>query len=129
MAIKEITSEDFDSEVKEFKGKVLVDFVAPWCAGCRGMAPTIGMLASCYKDVKFIEVDVEKRGDIAINCEVQALPTLIIFDNGVEVFRHSGPIPAPTLEIELKKEHQESLDERACSLNTDFRGNEDGNER
>ena len=40
-----ITDDNFQKEVLEAEGKVLVDFWAPWCGPCRMMGPVIDEIA------------------------------------------------------------------------------------
>ena len=56
--IKDLTKEDFNSEVIESKGVVLVDFWAPWCGPCKMLAPLFEELDSEMDDVKFVKVNV-----------------------------------------------------------------------
>ena len=36
-----LNNENFDEEVIQSKGKILVDFYADWCGPCQGLAPII----------------------------------------------------------------------------------------
>jgi thioredoxin 1 len=77
------TAQNFQSEVLDFKGKVLVDFWASWCGPCQMLAPLIDEIDTDLKgQVKVVKVDVDAENALASTYEVNAIPTVIIFENG-----------------------------------------------
>jgi thioredoxin 1 len=69
----------------------MVDFWATWCMPCKAMAPVIDEIASQTKGkVKVGKVDVDKNGPIANQFGIQAIPTIIIFKDGIPVERLVG---------------------------------------
>lgn len=81
----EITDQNFDQEVKEFKGLVLVDFWAPWCTPCKMQGPIIEKLAEDLKDksnVKITKFNVDENQAKAQEYDIMSIPTLKIFKNG-----------------------------------------------
>lgn len=71
---------DFDSLISN---KAVVDFYATWCGPCKMFGPIFEELSSDY-DFNFIKVDVDKNSDIARKYGVMSIPTIILFENGVE---------------------------------------------
>ena len=95
--IKDLTKEDFNSEVIESKGVVLVDFWAPWCGPCKMLAPLFEELDSEMDDVKFVKVNVDKNVSLAREYKVQSIPTLVAFKDGVATGQLSGFRPKEEL--------------------------------
>jgi thioredoxin 1 len=76
----------FDAEVLQASGLVLVDFWAEWCAPCKQFMPTLGALVRQFGDrVKFIKVDVDQHDALANQLGIRALPTLMLYRDGQPV--------------------------------------------
>lgn len=94
--VAEFTDANFQSEVLDAPGPVLVDFWAPWCGPCRRIAPMIDELAAENQGaVKIGKVNVDDNAQYAQKYEVMNIPTIIVFKNGEPVQRWMG-IPAKT---------------------------------
>lgn len=93
MAVIELTTKNFETEVTEYKGKVLVDFWASWCTPCKRLSPVIDEVAEEVNDVKICKVNVEEQQALAMKFKVASIPTLIVFNDGAEVNRSMGFIP------------------------------------
>lgn len=81
---------------------VLVDFYADWCGPCKAMGPAIQAVG---KDVegkaRVIKVNIDKNQAAAMQYDVRAVPTFIIFKDGRQVWRHAGMIDKNSLEKQL----------------------------
>ena len=74
------------AELKEFikEGKVLVDFFATWCGPCKMIAPVLEELANDPSfPAKIVKVDVDEAEDAARQFGIQAIPTIMLFEDGV----------------------------------------------
>ena len=77
------TNYNFEQEVMNHKGVVLVEFWATWCGHCRMFEPAIKKFAENKKDeIKVVTVDIDEASDLAKKANIQATPTLILFKDG-----------------------------------------------
>jgi thioredoxin 1 len=81
-AVLEFTDDNFDTEVLQADGAVLVDFWAPWCGPCRQIAPVIEELAKENPGVKIGKVNIDDNPSAAERFGVNSIPTLMVFRNG-----------------------------------------------
>ena len=98
--IIEVKVENFEKEVLNSDKKVLIDFYATWCGPCNYLKPTIEEIASENEDIKIVEIDVDKNEKLVEKYNIQAMPTLIVVENGEEIRRSVGAIPKDEI-IEL----------------------------
>ena len=97
MATVEITNENFQTTIEK-PGIVLLDFWAEWCGPCRAFAPVFERASETHVDVVFGKVDTEAQQELAAGAQIQAIPTLMLFRDGVLLFRESGALPPAALE-------------------------------
>ncbi|MEO0453562.1 MAG: thioredoxin [Verrucomicrobiota bacterium] len=98
----ELTESNFENEVLQSKGMVLVDFWAEWCGPCKMIAPLLDQIADEHEGkVKIGKVDVDANSALAGKYNIRAIPTMIIFNDGQQVEEVVGMTSKAALEQKL----------------------------
>ena len=85
---KEITVENFETEVLKSENPILIDFWATWCGPCMRQGPVVEELAE--EGYAVGKVDVDQNMALAQQFRVVSIPTLILFKDGAEAQRFVG---------------------------------------
>lgn len=81
--------EELLEEVKS--GVTLIDFFATWCGPCKMLTPVLEEFDESHSsEIKIIKVDVDKGVELAAEYGIQAVPTLILVNEGKEIKRTMG---------------------------------------
>ena len=88
--IIQVDESTFDETVKGADKPVIVDFWAEWCGPCKMIAPVLEELASETDAVQIAKLNVDENPDIARRYSVMSIPTLLVFQDGVEKKRIIG---------------------------------------
>ena len=91
---KEITDSEFEQEVINSKGPVLIDFWAEWCGPCKMLGPIIEQLSVEMKDkIKIVKMNIDDNPEAPSSLGIRSIPTMMIFKNGKPVATKIGAIP------------------------------------
>ena len=98
MAVKTVTEETFEAEVRNAAVPVLADFYADWCGPCRMLRPALEQLSEERSDVKVVAVNIDEHPELADDFDVTSIPCVILFKNALEADRSIGLVPKKALE-------------------------------
>lgn len=105
MALPSVTQDSFQSEILDHKGIVFVDFFAIWCGPCKFTTPIIEELSNDpeFKNIKFVEVDVDANQELSSQYNIFSIPTFIIFKDGKPVNQLTGARDKAGFITEIKR--------------------------
>ena len=103
MGVPEFDDNNFETEVLQAKGPVLVDFWAPWCGPCRLVSPVVEAVGEAHAaKIRTVKVNTDENQQLAMRYSIFSIPTLIVFKDGRESARLVGYMPQAAMEDRLR---------------------------
>lgn len=97
-----VTNENF-AELKAGELPLVVDFWATWCGPCKAIAPAVAALAAEYDGkVVVAKCDVEEADDVAMECGIRNVPTILFFKGGQQVDKLVGAVPKAKIQEKIE---------------------------
>lgn len=91
-------TEDTFTETIENNDIVIVDAWADWCGPCKAFAPTFEKASEQHGDITFAKLDTEANQGLSAALQIQSIPTLFAFREGILLGQTSGAMPPAGLE-------------------------------
>ncbi len=100
-------AEKFNELISTSNKLVIVDFWAEWCGPCRIIKPELERLAEQYADkVELVKINVDEQDNypLAVQYQVNSIPQVTFFKNGVQADQFIGVVPGIRIE-EMIQQH------------------------
>ncbi len=86
-----VSDKNFEKEVLQETGPVVVDFWAEWCGPCKAMSPVVDEVAKTLEGkVKVVKLNIDESPDAPTKYNVRGIPTFMIFKGGQVVDTRVG---------------------------------------
>ena len=95
--MKEVTYEDWESEVILSDQTVLVYFWATWCQPCKMQGLVLTQLQEALPGLKIVKVNADEEEALIEAHNVTSIPTLILYKEGETAWELTGAKPLQVL--------------------------------
>jgi|GEM_PF-532179 len=100
--IQSVTAANWDSEVLQSKGLVVVNFYAEWSGPSQQLDTTIDELAKEYAGkVKVLKINTDENSKIAVKYKITAIPTVMFFKGGQKIDQIVGAAQKPIIKSKI----------------------------
>ena len=110
MAVTQLTQTNLDDTINN-NDIVVIDFWAPWCGPCQTFKPIFEQAAEKHEDAVFASCNTEEQSELAAMFQIQSIPTLVVFRDGIGIFGQPGMLPAEALDELIDKVRELDMEE------------------
>jgi thioredoxin 1 len=110
MAVTQLTQANLDDTINN-NDIVLIDFWAPWCGPCQTFKPIFEQAAEKHEDAVFASCNTEEQSELAAMFQIQSIPTLVVFREGIGIFGQPGMLPSEALDDLMDKVRELDMEE------------------
>ena len=98
-----VDESNFEAEVMQAVGLVLIDFYADWCGPCKRVAPILEELAREYQGKLHVyKIDTEREQELAAAFGIRSIPSLLFIPMSEQPQMAAGALPKEALEGAIK---------------------------
>lgn len=80
-----LNKDNFEAEVLNAKGLVLVDYWNEGCEPCKALMPDVEALSNVYTNVKFCKLNTTQARRLVISQKIMGLPNISLYKDGVKI--------------------------------------------
>lgn len=102
LPVVEVKHSEFEALINH-NALVFVDFWATWCGPCRQFSSVYAQVAALHPEVTFSKVNIQEETELAELFNIQSIPHLMVFKQGIAIYSESGSMPKSVL-IDLVKQ-------------------------
>jgi len=99
----DVLAKDFNKEVSEHQGKILVDFYAPWCGPCKMIAPVLEQIAEENDAMKVIKINADNSQELMTEFGIRSIPTLMLMNDGDVIATQVGAASVSQIKTFVKQ--------------------------
>jgi thioredoxin 1 len=89
--VTQITQNNYQNEVANHAGRVLIDFYTPTCPPCRAAAPILEQIATEQQGtLKVVKIDASEEAELATEFGIRAVPTFVLLNGGAKKAQLTG---------------------------------------
>ncbi|MDO5098763.1 MAG: thioredoxin family protein [Corynebacterium sp.] len=110
MALIDVTKENFEATVTQ-PGLTIVDCWSPTCRPCMQFMPVFEKAAENHPDATFAKLNTAEQMELGAALQIMAVPTIMVFRDGVLVYRDTGALPAHAFEDLISQANALDMDE------------------
>lgn len=102
--MKKNLPKSFQELIQTSELPVVVDFWAEWCGPCKMVSPALEKIAQEFKEkLLVIKINVDQKPHIAAQYQIQSIPTIMMFQKGMQKMRLVGALPYEAIKQEVIK--------------------------
>lgn len=97
--VTNINEKQYEQEVLNSQGLVLVDFYSETCGPCKRLAPILEELSEDFNGkLKIMKINANENSLLSFKMGIMSVPTLVFYKDGNMVDSHIGLLPKDQLE-------------------------------
>ena len=99
-----LNKSNIQTEIKEYEGLAIVDFIAKWCGPCKMMNPIIESLAAEYNgSVRFYKINVDEEPELAAGLGASSIPMFVFVAPDAQPYAMRGAMSKESMKRLIKR--------------------------